>query len=90
MLADGKRTQSAATFTGSRPSEVQAMASGIDGTTLCFQEKLSIRVTSLDFYEEENMLVVGLVQGGIILMKINIEPAPMFGSDKVMLADEKN
>jgi hypothetical protein len=62
----------------------------LDGTTLCLREKLNIRVTSLDFYEEENMLVVGLVQGGIILMKINIEPAPMFSSEKVMLADEKN
>jgi hypothetical protein len=62
---------------------------GLDGTTLCLSEKLNIKVTSLDFYEEDDMLVIGLVQGGIILMKINIENAPMFASEKVMLADEK-
>lgn len=37
-----------------------ATMSGLDGTTLCMNEKLNIKVTSLDFYEEEDMLVVGL------------------------------
>ena len=74
-----------------RPSMINnQLNTSMDGTTLCLHEKLNVKVTSLDYYEEENMLVVGLVTGGIILMKILIEPAPMFSNDSVLIADEKN
>ena len=36
------------------------------------------------------MLICGLVQGGIILMKIDIEYAPMFSNESALIADEKN
>jgi hypothetical protein len=36
------------------------------------------------------MLICGLASGAIIVTRINIDHAPNFGSDKALIADEKN
>jgi hypothetical protein len=53
------------------------------------EEQLKVRITTLQFCEELDLLLVGLSDGSIIQMQVTVELAPLFSDPKAAVLDEQ-
>ena len=53
------------------------------------EEQLKVRITTLKFCAELDLLLVGLSDGSIIQMQVTVELAPLFSDPKAAVLDEQ-